>query len=547
MAAKDLAFDGRGRRLLAALAHTNRIAWLDPETASVGGSFPIALPAERLVISDDHQYLYVSFANTSLIQRVYLSSNAVDLNFNLIGTSAPKAMAVIPGQPRSLVVSFSTATNSVTAIFDDGITRPNQITSHSFKLLAVSRDGNAVFGYDNNTTGGDSPDVFRLGVGSNGLTHTGNGPSDVPWGNNQEMIFASGRLVFGNGNVIDPGSLSEQASFTLGQWGHSLASIDSADRIAFLLPNPIYNDPARVRIHAFSTRQLLTEINFGRIYSGYGSLTYCGADRLAFRAGEQIVFVRSSALPSADLVLRATASAPQVSVGNSINLQLIASNAGPFAISGVALTNYLPIGINLISSHPSQGTVSTNGLSVSASFGTIAANAAVTLDLILSPQETAMGWVTNWAEVGASSLLDPLKQNNKISVAFRILPHDSDGDQLPDDWELANGLDPNDPTDATIDSDGDGHSNLQEYLAGTNPQDPKSVFRVVTLENRDGSLTITFTTINGKRYAVEATSSLDDPDWLVLVPDIAGSNQDKEVVVPAIPNNTVQFLRVRLK
>src|SRR6185295_13049224 len=41
-------------------------------------------------------------------------------------------------------------------------------------------------------------------------------------------------------------------------------------------------------------------------------------------------------------------------------------------------------------------------------------------------------------------------------------PPDSDGDGMSDDCETANGLNPNDPTDAALDGDGDGVPNLEE-------------------------------------------------------------------------------------
>jgi len=46
---------------------------------------------------------------------------------------------------------------------------------------------------------------------------------------------------------------------------------------------------------------------------------------------------------------------------------------------------------------------------------------------------------------------------------------DSDGDGIPDAWEIQYGLDPNDASDAAQDDDGDGYTNLEEYQQGTNP------------------------------------------------------------------------------
>lgn len=43
-------------------------------------------------------------------------------------------------------------------------------------------------------------------------------------------------------------------------------------------------------------------------------------------------------------------------------------------------------------------------------------------------------------------------------------PQDSDNDGIPDAWETAHGLNPHDPADAGLDRDGDGYTNVEEYL-----------------------------------------------------------------------------------
>ncbi|MGZ5004963.1 MAG: alpha-amylase family glycosyl hydrolase, partial [Chthoniobacterales bacterium] len=62
---------------------------------------------------------------------------------------------------------------------------------------------------------------------------------------------------------------------------------------------------------------------------------------------------------------------------------------------------------------------------------------------------------------------------NYSALVFSQVPPpqpDADGDNLPDAWETAHGLNPNDPFDAAQDSDNDGYTNLEEFQNGTDPQ-----------------------------------------------------------------------------
>ena len=57
-------------------------------------------------------------------------------------------------------------------------------------------------------------------------------------------------------------------------------------------------------------------------------------------------------------------------------------------------------------------------------------------------------------------------------VAPAAPPPDDDADGMPDAWERAHGLDPADPTDHRADADGDGYTNLEEWLNETDPREP---------------------------------------------------------------------------
>jgi hypothetical protein len=69
---------------------------------------------------------------------------------------------------------------------------------------------------------------------------------------------------------------------------------------------------------------------------------------------------------------------------------------------------------------------------------------------------------------------DGLKDYQELIIYDTSLADsDTDNDSMPDGWEVFYGLDPK-SNDSTEDFDGDGYSNLIEYLRGTAPNDPNS-------------------------------------------------------------------------
>jgi hypothetical protein len=73
-----------------------------------------------------------------------------------------------------------------------------------------------------------------------------------------------------------------------------------------------------------------------------------------------------------------------------------------------------------------------------------------------------VGFITNPAQVGGYP-----NYTGKPYV-------DTDGDGLPDSWETAHGLNAKDATDALGDLNGDGYTNIEDFINGLDPRAPKT-------------------------------------------------------------------------
>jgi hypothetical protein len=92
-------------------------------------------------------------------------------------------------------------------------------------------------------------------------------------------------------------------------------------------------------------------------------------------------------------------------------------------------------------------------------------------------------------------------------------------------------------------------SNLQEYLAGTNPNDPNSRLRITAITgNTIGSTaTLTWTSVPSRLYYVNERTNLTSGAWStnltlgVVSPDV-GSTTTRSLTDASVPN---RFFRVQ--
>jgi T5SS/PEP-CTERM-associated repeat protein len=276
----------------------------------------------------------------------------------------------------------------------------------------------------------------------------------------------------------------------------------------------------------------------GGTFSVLSNTTLAGASSTVWVTGGQFLTPDGAVISSMII-------SSGLAVARNMNISLNNAASGVLSIYGgqVVLFDSLVVG-NCASNAIGQVTVnggilyvtnSTHTGCLDLSGGTLTLNSgSIIVDQLIMTNPCAKLVRTGGTLVYGTALLDP----NASAV----------GDGIPNGWKQQYGLDPFDPNLANEDSDGDGMSNLQEYLAGTDPTNSASAFRITSVVSTGNDILVNWMTGIGRTNALQA---LTNPEFTNNFTDIftvtnAVGTTTNYLDIGAATNVPSRFYRVRL-
>ncbi len=428
----------------AGLPYGNSIVSVDPMTGALGTPIPIGSEPDKLSLTEDGRYLWVSWYGGTNISKVDLVAGNVAYVFSTAlgeySIAHTSSVGAIPGEPDSVIVSNyldyysqqSYPAACSTSIYDGGVLRGSPNGNCSMWSITADPTLDKVFGYGPSPT---NTGLFILAYNASGITYYEPGASDSTYTQIHacEMALAGGIVYTNGGSFFNANTNATQGFFpppntqytNLGQGG-SIA-IDPGLGGAYILETPtsttaqvdVYNLADQINIAAAPIPSTLIANPASDLGSG-NCLSRWGTDGLAFRTDTGFVSLQTSLVKdltsvNADLGVAISATGAN-SVGSTTAYTVTVTNNGPATATSVTLSASIPATGAVSSATPSAGSCSTNG-AVTCELGSLnnGASAAVVIDILQNSADSAV----MTAQVSASET-DPVLTNNQAASTLTI-------------------------------------------------------------------------------------------------------------------------------
>lgn len=196
----------------------NSVAVINPATKAVESTIFAGSEPNALAVSGDSQFLYVGLDGAGSIARINLASHALEAQYflgnrALEGPLRAQQIAVMPGAPHTYVAILRFKSNpspndAGTAVYDDGVQRPNTTTSND--MMAFSDTPSVLYGYGYQLSG----NVQIMAIDTSGISVTNTVTRPV-LGLPTRLQFYSGTLYSSTGRAIIPATPALAGTFNV--------------------------------------------------------------------------------------------------------------------------------------------------------------------------------------------------------------------------------------------------------------------------------------------------------------------------------------------
>ncbi len=199
-----------------------------------------------------------------------------------------------------------------------------------------------------------------------------------------------------------------------------------------------------------------------------------------------------------------------------LNLSVVPLDGSPALTTPVSFSYNPALGSPSMADQQDNGNYSAawlnsgiSGLTGNASLGTL----AVTIPTNAT-SSSAYAVHFDHASASPNGIASFPKQTTTGLITLSDRSGSSYNDGIPDSWRLRYfGTIYNYLSVSNADADGDGMNNWQEYVAGTDPTDPKSCLPLTAAQAQSQTRSITWPSVTGKTYIIQRSTLLFPPHW----------------------------------